>query len=229
MIESHRAAAVLCPGPSLPRTWRTGTDERYDLVFAVNFALNHAAADYLVCGDHGLFSDLGVERADGSRIRLSRRPHLGVIVPRNVWHDITTGHDAQYWNEGHVWDPSPWRPLPAIYWDDLHLADNSTPCNFSSVAVIAAILQVFTGIHRIDVYGADMTESAGSDGAIAGRHRQRWRDEARDLREVLARRPSVIVNRILPHPPEIPDEPQAVPPVTATAAHAAAGGHASDV
>lgn len=199
----HHTAAILCPGPSLPRTWIPGAGHRYDVVLAVNFALNHDDADYLVFGDHGLVSDLGVERADGSRARLCRRPRQGVIVPLNVWTEICTGRNAELWNEGHAWDPSPWRALVAIFWDSLRLANNSTPCNYSAVAAVAALLQNSPDIRQIDVYGADMTVAAGMDGVAAGRHRQRWVDESRDLREVMARRPDVVVNRILPHPPEI--------------------------
>jgi hypothetical protein len=184
--------AILCPGPSLRRTWSDELRADYIVTIGVNHACGAFAVDWLCA------ADLPTVFA-----KLRRLPDSGVIAPLNVIDALQSGAGAELWNEGNPpWDPTPWcSKLGLHHWEHLDLANRDAPCNYSAVAALAYAVQ-FRAV--VDVYGADMRGTAGVDG-IGGENRsdERWERERRDLAAVVARS-GARVRRITPYPPENP-------------------------
>jgi hypothetical protein len=184
--------AILCPGPSLRRTWSDELRGSYITTIGVNHACGAFAVDWLCA------ADLPTVFA-----KLRRLPDTGVITPRNVHEAVFNGTGSELWNEGNPpWDPTPWRRRMSVaFWEHLDLANRDAPCNYSAVAALAYAVQFRA---EVDVYGADMRGTAGVDG-IGGENRsdERWERERRDLAAVVARS-GARVRRITTYPPENP-------------------------
>ena len=187
--------AIVCPGPSLLRTWRPIGRPRYDRIIAVNYAINYVDdIDWLVGCDLPLFCGCGATNAIRARL-----PRVGLVTASNVWEAITTGKGSEYWNDNQPWDGSAWARLQLVTWESLSLVNETAPCNYSVVAALGFALAC-PGVQVVDVYGADMVARPGVDGIPGGRSDERWAAERRDLRAVAARAPRVHVRRILPFP-----------------------------
>src|SRR5580700_2882050 len=147
-------AAILSPGPSLPKTWQGGAD----VVIAVNRAALAHKCDYWACGDLPALQE--------NVPKLTAKPHLFTA-------EVSLN---DFRGQGGVWNG------PITTFEDLfpYLHPGDCGCCWTFLTALAAIvLAASIGASEIDCYGYDWTGTADYDGVEAGANRSddRWRDE----------------------------------------------------
>lgn len=148
-------AAVLCPGPSLASfPGRQG----FDLVVAVNRAVNVHGADYLVALDDVTFGLC--EFRNGSRPTL--------VSPASIHERTVEAHEAA-------------RHLPLLELDRTWMSDrNRTMRWWSKGLTVALVLAWVKGADAIRCFGVDWAGEADFDGYHAAHQRRdarRWAAE----------------------------------------------------
>lgn len=175
-------AALLCPGPTLPKTWRHALAQRYDLVLAVNRAIDYHRAAWLVAGDAVTFQ------------RIRQSPTVGVLTMRRV---IETWH-----KDG---PPAGFRTCVTKAFQDLPATDGaaSYPQWGSTAAITFAIERGATHVHAYGLDLAGRTEFDATPNGTIDRSDDRYRRESASLATTtawaLAR--GAIITRIAPENP----------------------------
>lgn len=163
-------AHVLCPGPSLPRTWwRLG----YGPVIAVNRAVDFTAADWLVAGDPITFT------------RITARPLSGVCSFNAVLRDQL---------------PPSFAGLRQICWEDLgHPPGHQAQWGIEAALLLARHLAAGE-LLDIALFGCDQdplrTDDWDGTAAADDRSADRWKREAADLRVTITYLESATRTRI---------------------------------
>lgn len=167
-------AAVLCPGPSLSFTWMPQRwDAAYNVVIAVNRAIDYSGAHYLVAGDELTFQ----------RLHPNSRPTKGLVTMGPVLESFPRVQKEF----GEI-----------IHWN--HLTDcRSKTANWGSVA--AALLCRRLGVKNIHYYGCDLKGTTEYDHRVdfqnlIDRSEERWERERKELDEF---RQSLLCESILIH------------------------------
>ncbi len=162
-------AAVLCPGPSLMRTWPMAAII-YDLVLTVNTAAKLVRGDWLCAGDKCFFRGL---------LGGAPRPLTGILTCP----DSLT--DAREWAPSSL--VRTWKDSPII---DCHHA-RGRPINWTVQSALCHARHL--GAERVDLYGCDgaagnqVEDATGYRGE--DRSAERWAREESDIewtRSILA-------------------------------------------
>ncbi len=172
------SVAVLCPGPSLMRTWPLA-EIVYDKVLTVNTAAKLVRGDWLCAGDKCFFRGL---------LGDAPRPRDGVLTCP----DSLT--DAREWSPRTQVDS--WDAVSAI---DLH-RQRGRPINWTVQSALC--LAKSLGALRVDLYGCDGAAGGQVEDATGyrgeDRSAERWEREASDIewtRSILAEF-GIIVHRM---------------------------------
>ncbi len=148
-------AAILCPGPSLAKTWpQKDPDCQFDIVIAVNRAILHEPnAGWWAVGDWPLIRDT------------PGKPRYGICTQKDAVRIIREGGIISA--ERRVgWSPQ------LVSWDMLTIG-----CRYSIMAGLG--LAAYLGAGMAFIYGDDKSGATDWDGVEAGQNRgaDRWNDE----------------------------------------------------
>lgn len=150
-------AAILCPGPSLTKTWRA--DEHFDVRIAVNRAILHATCEWWSAADWTMLKE----------------------VEGKPTHGICTQDDAvRFILDGKLISKE--RTPPAIIgWSALPYANPG----YSTVAAIS--LAAYLGAKKVLIFGDDKSGSLDWDGVPAGKNRgdERWTKEKQVMNKAM--------------------------------------------
>lgn len=163
-------AALLCPGPSLPRFWDDGLFDDYDCVIGINTAGHKYLVHWVAGADAHIIKPILDKRVPIPLCGLVTNPTYGVLAAKRHY--------------------LKWIPQPLCqkeYVSESHSvaskALKSVICAYTMPnALSVAIRQAAGG--PVDVYGFDCTHTVDFSGQTGDHTRQRWRIELTWLRSV---------------------------------------------
>ncbi len=146
-------AAVLCPGPSLAKTWNPSYGKKYQVVIAVNRAALVGPFDWWVAGDWSIYKTT------------EATPSVGFCSTKDILRTITDAGGLIPLRRR----PENYRMIP---WEDLPVYDR-----FSSISALG--LAFHLKARCIDIYGDGKVGALDFDGVPAGANRSddRWAQE----------------------------------------------------
>lgn len=150
-------AAILCPGPSLARTWTSGL--AYDVRIAVNRAILHETCHWWSVGDWTTAQDI------------AGRPTNGIVSQDDTIRFIRGGSLI----------PADRTPPQLLKWSELPTPNPA----YSMIAALG--LAAHLGATDVDIYGDDKSGEKDWDGHTAGKNRgdERWARERTVLAKAL--------------------------------------------
>lgn len=156
--------AILCPGPSLPKTWNHGRHFDYEHVIAVKRAILHTMCEWWVSGDWMCYTECDAEPLKGycSTLEVTRGLENGSIVPKK----------------------KPFDPIVYVSWEDLPFHRG-----YSTIAAVGLSLylaQTHGASLEVDIYGDDKSGDKDFDGHLGdNRNENRWAEEVAFMKDAI--------------------------------------------